>query len=250
MQAPETAEILETIKKLLDERGLSYGMLAKHLNLSLSSVKRLMNSDEISLGRIIAICDLIGVELQDVLRLQAEQTDGLFTFTEEQEQYFSKAPHFLAYLYELAAKSDPSQIEKKWNISKRSTKKYLDALHALGLIHISGEKVVLKFKGTFSWNDNGTLGKAFSKLQIMNFSKHVTHQLGLPNNLAIEFSSWTLTENNFSELQSDLKVLYKKFRQLSRFNTKSMPKDRLERYTFVAMADRWYKAPYRTVIEI
>jgi transcriptional regulator with XRE-family HTH domain len=250
MQAPETIEVLQTIKNLLDERGLSYSTLAKHLNLSLSSVKRLMNSQDISLGRIIAICDLIGVDLQEVLRLQSEQSDGLFTFTEDQEQYFAKAPHFLAYLYELAANADPGQIEKKWNISKSSTKKYLGILQSLGLTTISDGKVILKFKGTFSWNDNGTLGRTFSKLQIMNFSKHVTHQLGLPNNMLIEFSSWVLTESNFSELKGDLKILSKKFRQLSRFNTKSIAKDQLARYTFVGMADRWYKAPYRTVIEI
>ena len=61
-------ELIDTLKRLLRERGLTYAVVAQQLGLSEATVKRGFSTRSFTLERVVAICDLIGI-----LRAEAAQ---------------------------------------------------------------------------------------------------------------------------------------------------------------------------------
>jgi hypothetical protein len=61
------SQIVAELKKALRASGHTYSDVAKTLDLSVASVKRLFSTEDLSLHRVDQICDLIGVDLREVL---------------------------------------------------------------------------------------------------------------------------------------------------------------------------------------
>src|ERR1700731_540695 len=59
--------IVAELKRALRERGYTYATVAKHLQLSVASVKRLFSTGDFTLQRVDQICDLLGLELPVIL---------------------------------------------------------------------------------------------------------------------------------------------------------------------------------------
>ncbi len=55
----EIARLLETLKRSLRARGLTYRDVARELDLSESSVKRLFSTGSLSLTRVTRICRML-----------------------------------------------------------------------------------------------------------------------------------------------------------------------------------------------
>ncbi|WP_411826986.1 helix-turn-helix domain-containing protein [Luteolibacter sp. AS25] len=67
--------LLEALKGILKERRLGYQTVADSLNLSLPTVKRMLNKASIPLNRLMAICRLADTPLAEVFA-QAENKRG------------------------------------------------------------------------------------------------------------------------------------------------------------------------------
>ena len=63
----EQSLIVAEFKRALRERGLTYAAVAKKLNLSIASVKRLFSGGDLSLRRVDLICELLETGLAEVL---------------------------------------------------------------------------------------------------------------------------------------------------------------------------------------
>ena len=60
-------QIVAELKRALRSSGHTYTDVAKTLDLSVASVKRLFSTEDLSLHRVDQICDLIGLDLRDIL---------------------------------------------------------------------------------------------------------------------------------------------------------------------------------------
>lgn len=77
--------VLSCVKKALKQRGISYAMLARQLDLSEASVKRLFSQKQFSMQRLEQICQLMQLELTDLLQLMNEQQQRKDQLSIEQE---------------------------------------------------------------------------------------------------------------------------------------------------------------------
>ena len=68
----QSKRIVRALKEALKARRISYGQVAEHLGLSLSSVKRLFSTGSFSLARLEEVCDLAGIDLLDLARVADE----------------------------------------------------------------------------------------------------------------------------------------------------------------------------------
>ena len=68
-QAPT---LLNTLKRELKAQGITYAQVACHLGLSESSIKRLFSSSNLSLARLEQLCQLVGLEISDLVQKMAE----------------------------------------------------------------------------------------------------------------------------------------------------------------------------------
>ena len=83
----QTAPLIDTLKKALKAHGKTYADVAVHLELSEASVKRLFAERHFSIQRLDAVCQMLGMEISDLVQLMKEQSQrAISELTEEQER--------------------------------------------------------------------------------------------------------------------------------------------------------------------
>jgi len=157
-------KILYSIKSLLKNKKIKYAELAKAIDVSLPTVKRRLNSTNLSLKEMDQICQVLGVRVDDLLALSQKDSEEVLRFSMAQEIFFAENPSYLAYFFELRKNQSPLVIEKKHQISRKSTKQYLKELSRIGLVKINGiNSVSTPSPTTTVYDDHGPLGRVFSK---------------------------------------------------------------------------------------
>ena len=84
--------LVETLKKELKRQNHNYRDVARLLDLSESSVKRLFSEGNFALDRLDRICELLGMEVSDLARLAEESMMLTTSLTEEQENELVSNP--------------------------------------------------------------------------------------------------------------------------------------------------------------
>ena len=75
----ETNRIIFALKRGLRARGITYAMLAKRINLSEPSVKRILSRGSLSLPRLERICEAAGLSMEELVRPVAAATNAAST---------------------------------------------------------------------------------------------------------------------------------------------------------------------------
>src|SRR5438105_1600626 len=82
----ETSVIISVLKQSLRQRGITYKQVARALDISESSVKRLFTQGDFSLTRLEQVCALMQLEIADLLERTREAAGRLTELSEEQER--------------------------------------------------------------------------------------------------------------------------------------------------------------------
>ena len=91
----QTSAIHAALKRLLKARGHTYADAAPVIGLSEASVKRLFAGGELSLQRLEALCDWLGVDIADVVGLAQAEQPLLTELTPAQERELLADPSLL-----------------------------------------------------------------------------------------------------------------------------------------------------------
>src|SRR6185369_16059177 len=95
----ESNQVLGAVKQALRARGVTYRQLGKLVKMSESGVKKLFATGDCSLGRLLEICEAVGVSLEDVAR-EAPRRDPV-SFSATQEAFFLANPQCFYFLWDL-----------------------------------------------------------------------------------------------------------------------------------------------------
>jgi hypothetical protein len=148
--------------------------VAEELECSVPTVKRFLGSEELTLTRLLELCDLVEVDLSEIQELMKETALEEQKFTHEQETFLASNPAYLGYLMKLFSGETPKQIAVKYSLSVRSTDKYLLALEKNGLIHVTAkQKVKPAFKNVPRFGE-GPLGQMHFQSVIANSARFFT----------------------------------------------------------------------------
>lgn len=157
----ETERLFDTLKRCLRSKGVTYGGLARKLNLSESSVKRLFAKGSFSVERLERVCRAIDMSIADLVRMAAGQAtapapDKDFTLTLEQERILAGNPSLLAFFYLLLNGHQPEVVAERLGLSKRAVANFLSRLVACGLCHAGkGRQVNLNARLPIAWRPDG-----------------------------------------------------------------------------------------------
>lgn len=86
----QTVPLINTLKRQLKARGITYSQVAEHLDLSENSIKRLFADKKISLRRLEQICELAGMDLAELVQKMQEDSQQMEMLSEQQEQEFAQ----------------------------------------------------------------------------------------------------------------------------------------------------------------
>lgn len=174
----KTIEIKRSLKQLLKNRKLKYSDLALHLGCSIPTIKRMLSSEEISLSRLLQICDFLDVNLTDLESMAKSGKQEVYKFTEKQEIFLVGHKNYFAFLVEIYNGSSPEQIAKKYQLTDRSLQKYLLGLEKYDLIKVSGKNKIRPYYENLPSLGKGPLGTAYYRSLIQNSAHFFTEQIG------------------------------------------------------------------------
>ncbi|MEQ1875062.1 MAG: helix-turn-helix transcriptional regulator [Bdellovibrionia bacterium] len=253
MPIPEekTYRILSAIKQIMKQKKIRYPELAKELGVSVPTVKRCLNGKDLPLQRLLDICSVLELELDDLLAFSNQAAPKSFRFTEAQESFLAKNPSYLAYFYELRRGLAPIEIEKHHGISRKSSNDYLKQLDRMALIRANGvNDVKIRVTGTIFWDDHGPLGMVFSKEMIRGLASRVVSQMGQDSESYLALWGRSLKNEEYDELKRDIQELDEKYRKKSDYNRKVLPKGQLRHLSCAFMSDFWDSEVFGRVTEL
>ncbi|MBE1298756.1 MAG: hypothetical protein GJ680_02440 [Alteromonadaceae bacterium] len=128
---------LELLKERVKSNSTGYQTLADRLGVSVLTIKRQLNGDEISMSKLLALCDAAQVDFADLWKQVEDRKVTHNVFTEIQDRAFYYFPHLFRYFIELLSRQTPADIEQTWSLSPASTHLYLRKLEELELISLS-----------------------------------------------------------------------------------------------------------------
>lgn len=169
MESFKIGEIKNTLKTLLKKKKQTYTDLANHLNCSEPTVKRILGAEELTLSRLLQICDFLNVTLAEIESLIQKGGREEFRLTDKQQMFLVQNKSHFAYLMEVYQGLSTEQIAEKHKLTAKSTQKYLINLEKHDLIKVNKNKVT-PFNKAFPSLNNGPLGIAFYKAIIQNSS--------------------------------------------------------------------------------
>ncbi len=148
----QTSLIIKALKTCLKENNLTYVDVARALELSEASVKRIFSEENISLQRLDTVCRLLNMEICDLTRLAEKQHEEIKELTEEQEAEFVKQPKLLFVAYMLLNDFDFDSIAAYYQVEELEGVQLLAHLDRIKFIDLlPGNRVKLLTSRNFRW---------------------------------------------------------------------------------------------------
>lgn len=167
----ECKQVIQTLKKQLKSHGVNYQDVAKALDLSEGSVKRLFsNGGSMSLDRVAAVCNLIGLEMTALFKLAQEESQNLSALTWEQEKQLVADKALLLVAVCITNGYRFEQILAQYNLDEPQLIQKLAHLDRIKVIELMpGNRIKLKVSPSFSWIAGGPIQQFFQQQVIQTF---------------------------------------------------------------------------------
>lgn len=158
----QSSELIKTLKKQLRASGVTYLDVAKELDLSEASVKRLFSEESFTIQRLEKICEMAGLDFSDLVVLTQKSRHQLETLTMEQEKEIANDLVLLMVTVSVINGFSFSDLLNYYKITEHECIQKLAKLDRLGLLDLlPGNRIKLRISPNFRWQRNGPIQKFF-----------------------------------------------------------------------------------------
>ncbi len=237
----QTVTLVETLKKQLKARGLTYKDVAEALELSEASVKRLFSEYNFTLTRLETIAQLAGMQLSELVAVMSGDMPQLKQLTKEQEQQIADDLPLLMVAVSVINGFTFQNLLQQYQFSDAECIRYLAALDRLRIIELQpGNRIRLLVSPNFRWLSNGPIQRFFlEKVQQDFFDSGFdksTESLVVLNGV--------LSNASNAELQKKMQRLARDFNELLREDA-SLSLDERKGTTMVLALRQWQFKPFK-----
>ena len=207
----EASQIVATIKKLLKSQGLTYRDLARALNISEPSIKRLFSSGRLTIDRLVQISNFLGFTLAELSKEAQAAQPALRTLTEKQEREVVSDPKLLMVAVCALNHWTMQEIVAFYQLTDAECIKYLLQLDRLRIIDLlPANRIRLNVSRDFDWLPFGPIRQYFKTQGMEDFLK---------SNFAREDESMAFvhgmfTDQALAQILDELRRMRKKFAEL------------------------------------
>lgn len=163
----ETKKMLETLKRCLRARGVTYRSLGRSLGLSESSVKRLFADESFTLARLERVCSALDMSVADLVRMTSgtrEARAQAYSLTLEQERTLASNASLLACFYLLLNGRSIEEVELRLGLTNRVMRTLLSRLATARLLNVDAKQTVqLHAKLPIAWRPDGPVRKLYER---------------------------------------------------------------------------------------
>ena len=160
----QATRLVQELKNLLKQRGITYRELAQELDLSESAIKQMFSSGNMTLARLDRICEVLALDFGDLLQLSDASAHRLQSLSLEQESELIGDPKLLLTAYCLVNNWTFAEILDRYEITEVEGITYLARLDRMRLIELlPGNRVKALIATNFTWHPNGPIEQFFRK---------------------------------------------------------------------------------------
>lgn len=208
----QSKNVLQAVKGLLKQHKINYAQVASHLELSESSVKRSFSQGQISLDRLIKICQLMDLELVDLLQVIQNQGTELVQLTAKQERLIVSDVKFLLVTVCVCNHWSFDEIQQTYQIEVAELVNMLLRLEQTELLELKPNNLIkLKISPNFHWIENGPIQSFFEQHVQADFWQS---QFVGPGEVRLLANGMLSKESN-EAMQKHISRLKQQFSQLS-----------------------------------
>lgn len=167
---PQTAGLLEALKKLLKSRGATYRDLAVALGVSEPTVKRLFSERTFTLHRVEEVCAFLDIEFHELAKLARGAAASIDEMTLAQEQALAADPRLLGVFYLLFNDWQPADIFANYMLTRAQIVQLAFRLQRLGLAELTpGDTVRLRISKSLRLRRDGPIQRAHGAKVVASF---------------------------------------------------------------------------------
>ncbi len=173
----QTKLIVETLKKELRQQGVNYRQVAQALELSEASVKRLFAEHSFTLERIGQVCELLHLEISDLIHQMEKDVELINQLTLEQETELVSDTRLMLMAHFLMNRLEFSEIIDIYDISETEGIRLLARLDRMKIIELQpGNRVRLMISKHFQLISGGPIQRLYERnLQSEFFNSSFNH---------------------------------------------------------------------------
>ncbi|MEW8507131.1 MAG: helix-turn-helix transcriptional regulator [Candidatus Thiodiazotropha sp.] len=176
---PQTQQLVDTLKRALKAHGLTYADVANYLQLSEANVKRLFAKRRFTLERLDQVCQLMEMEISDLVQEMNEWAGAatISGLSMEQEAEIAASLELLLVTVCVLNRWTLDEIIERFRISEHQCIQHLARLDRLRLIELLPKnRVKLLVARNFKWQENGPIQRFFQeKIEAEFFSSRFDH---------------------------------------------------------------------------
>ena len=162
--------LVQALKQLLKSQNITYSAVASHLNLSEASVKRMFASKQLSLDRIDAICEMLGIEISDLLQKMQHMSKRITQLELEQEKTIVSNRKLCLVTICVVNRWTLLEILSYYNLTESECIRCLAELDKIKFIELLPKnKIKLLISPGFNWIPNGPIQKFFQQYILSDF---------------------------------------------------------------------------------
>jgi transcriptional regulator with XRE-family HTH domain len=167
-----TRAIVETLKKVLKARGMTYAELALALRVSTPTVKRLFSQRSFTLERLEEILKVIELDFYELARMSHGRRSGPVELTLEQEGALAKDARLFSVFWLLCNEWRFEEIVAEFRVGAAQITSYFARLERLRLIDWRpGNRSRLRVPKHYVWRAGGPLRKAYGLKVVTEFMR-------------------------------------------------------------------------------
>ena len=232
----QTSLIISTLKKTLKSHGKTYADVAKHLELSEASVKRMFAQQSFSLNRLDAICQMMEMEITELIQQVNDSTARQITeLSDDQEKQLVSDIELLLVTISVIHHWTLQDILATYTFTEAQCIQHLAKLDRLNIIELlPNNKIKIKVSPNFKWRKNGYIQRFFRENIESDF---FNSRFDMPQEKLIVLNGMLSQESN-AIFQRKLERLAREFDEMTKEDS-SLPLGKRFGYTSVLAVRDW-----------
>lgn len=156
--------LVETLKRELKARGITYAGVARRLGMSEAGVKRMFARKAFTLARLDAICEHAGLEFSDLARMLPGQDAVVSQLSYEQEKELVENPKLMLVALCTLNHWGFDEILAAYDLGEPECVRLLARLDRLKFIELMpGNRIRLLVSRAFAWIPDGPIQRLFKE---------------------------------------------------------------------------------------
>lgn len=236
--------LVDSLKRELKARGITYADLAARIGMSEASIKRIFAQKNFTLQRLDEILQATAIEFRDIAQIAHDESRLMSELSHAQEKEIIGDAKLFVVAVSILNHLTVDQIVQTYRITEVEVVKHLVRLDKIGFIELlPNNRVKLLVSRTFRWIPNGPIQNHF---RAQAFGDYLESEFDGENEL-MRFVNVMLSKQSIAALLNRLTQIAREFSQQHQEDAKLPYEDRYS-ISFMLAARPWMPTGFKALL--